>query len=127
MCSSLCCQPLVSWQPLLDAEAAEVLAQLLDNSLRYSESLAQIQLQVQSTTVEELQWQDQGLGIAAEPRDQVFQRFVRLKSIATSQADGAGLGLALRCLDAAMGGSIALEPVADVSTGASFLLQWPQS
>ena len=43
---------------------------MLDNSLRYSEAPAQIQLQVQSTAVGvELRWQDQGLGITAEPRD----------------------------------------------------------
>ena len=114
----------------LDAEAlAEVLAQLLDNSLRYSESPAQIQLQLQSTASGvELRWQDQGLGIAAEPRDQVFERFVRLEEHRhRTQADGAGLGLALcAALMQAMGGSIALEPVAEASTGASFLLRWPQ-
>ena len=115
----------------LDAEAlAEVLAQLLDNSLRYSEAPAQIQLQVQSTAVGvELRWQDQGLGIAAEPRDQVFQRFVRLEEHRhRSQADGAGLGLALCvALMQSMGGSIALEPVAKPSASVSFLLRWPQT
>ena len=114
----------------LDGEAlVEVLAQLLDNSLRYSESPAQIQLQLQSTASGvELHWQDQGLGIAAEPRDQVFERFVRLEEHRhRTQADGAGLGLALcAALMQAMGGSIALEPVAEASAGVS-LLQWPQA
>jgi signal transduction histidine kinase len=115
----------------LDVEAfAEVLAQLLDNSLRYSETPAHIQLQLQQTNSEAvLRWQDQGLGISAQPRDQVFQRFVRLEEHRhRSQADGAGLGLALCvALMQAMGGSIALEPVAEASTGASFLLQWPSA
>ena len=97
--------------------------------MRASELPAQIQLQLHSTASGVvLRWHDQGLGIAAEPRDQEFERFVRLEEHRhRSQADGAGLGLALCvALMQAMGGSIALEPVAAASAGVSLLLQWPQ-
>ena len=86
--------------------------------------LAQIKLQVQAQQLVELRWQDQGLGIAAEPRDQVFQRFVRLEEHRhRSQADGAGLGLALCvALMQAMGGSIALEPVSSLQRVQAFFV-----
>ena len=113
-----------------DAEAlAEVLEQLLDNSLRYSDAPAQIELQLQELDgAIGLRWQDQGLGITEEPRSQVFERFVRLEEHRDfNQADGAGLGLALcEALMQAMGGSIELEPTAQPSTGSAFLLLWPQ-
>ena len=114
-----------------DAEAlAEILEQLLDNSLRYSEGPAQIELQLlELDGAIGLRWQDQGLGITAEPRSQVFERFVRLEEHRDfNQADGAGLGLALcEALMQAMGGSIELQPNAQPSTGSAFLLRWPQA
>ena len=114
-----------------DAEAlAEVLEQLLDNSLRYSEGPAQIELQLlERDGAIGLCWRDQGLGITAEPRSQVFERFVRLEEHRDcNQADGAGLGLALsEALMQAMGGSIELEqPNVLYSKGSTFLLRWPQ-
>ena len=113
------------------AEAlAEVLEQLLDNSLRYSDGPAQIELQLMALDgAIGLRWQDQGLGIIAEPRSQVFERFVRLEEHRDfNQADGAGLGLALcEALMQAMGGSIGLEPITNESTGTAFLLRWPQA
>ena len=114
-----------------DAEAlAEVLEQLLDNSLRYSDGPARIELQLMALDgAIGLRWIDQGLGITAEPRSQVFERFVRLEEHRDfNQADGAGLGLALcEALMHAMGGSIELEPNAQPSTGCAFLLRWPQA
>ena len=114
-----------------DAEAfVEVLEQLLDNSLRYSKGPAQIELQLlELDGASGLRWQDQGLGITAEPRSKVFERFVRLEEHRDfNQADGAGLGLALcEALMQAMGGSIELELRAEQSTGCAFLLSWPQA
>ena len=114
-----------------DGEALEeVLAQLLDNSLRYCNPPASITLQLQCTDdAVELLWQDAGLGIAAQPREQVFERFVRLEEHRDhSQADGAGLGLALAAaLMQAMGGAIALGQAAESPIGTTFVLRWPQS
>ena len=109
---------------------AEVLDQLLDNSLRYSMGPAQIELHLlELDGAIGLRWKDQGRGINAEPRSQVFQRFVRLEEHRDfNQADGAGLGLALcESLMQAMGGSIELEPNTNQSRGSAFLLCWPQA
>ena len=113
-----------------DAKAlAEVLDQLLDNSLRYSEGPAQIELKLlELDGAIGLRWRDQGLGITAEPRSQVFERFVRLEEHRDFDlADGAGLGLALcEALMQAMGGRIELEPNTNPTIGVAFLLWWPQ-
>ena len=114
----------------VDVEAlAEVLAQLFDNSLRYSSAPAQIQLKLSSEAEQlVLQWQDHGPGIEPSSRQQIFERFVRLEEHRDSaQADGAGLGLALcEALMDSMGGSIALEASSHPSHGALFVLRWPQ-
>ena len=107
----------------------EVLAQLLDNSLRYRQHAAQIVLRLQAAEGKvALLWQDHGLGIHAAPREQVFDRFVRLEEHRDrNQADGAGLGLALcEALIEAMGGSITLAPQPAESAGVVFVLSWPQ-
>lgn len=113
-----------------DGEAlGEVLAQLLDNSLRYCTSPASITMQLERTAdAIELCWQDAGLGIAAEPREQVFERFVRLEEHRHhSQADGAGLGLALAAaLMQAMEGSITLAQPTESQPGTTFVMHWPQ-
>ena len=113
-----------------DGEAlGEVLAQLLDNSLRYCTSPASITMQLERTAdAVELRWQDAGLGIVAKPREQVFERFVRLEEHRHhSQADGAGLGLALAAaLMQAMGGAINLAQPAASQPGSTFVMRWPQ-
>ena len=115
----------------LDAEAMkEVLSQLLDNSLRYSQTSAQIVVRlVAAERKVSLHWQDHGLGIHSAPREQVFDRFVRLEEHRDrNQADGAGLGLALcDALMQAMGGSIALAPQPAGFAGVIFELSWPQA
>ena len=75
----------------------ELLAQLLDNSLRYSDAPVRIALALRLDGAQlQLRWADQGWGINSEPRDQVFERFVRLEEHRRpQQVDGAGLGLAL--------------------------------
>ena len=113
-----------------DGEAlGEVLAQLLDNSLRYCNPPASIKLQCERTAdAIELCWQDAGLGIYVQPPEQVFERFVRLEEHRHhSQADGAGLGLALAAaLMHAMGGAITLAQPAESQSGTTFVMRWPQ-
>lgn len=112
----------------LDGQALdEVLAQLLDNSLRYcGVEAARIDLHLERTASHwVLHWRDHGLGITAQPREQVFDRFVRLEEHRCSdQVDGAGLGLAVAAeLMAAMGGQLSLGP-AVAGSGVEFLLHW---
>lgn len=107
----------------------ELLAQLLDNSLRYSDAPVRIALALRLDGAQlQLRWADQGWGINSEPRDQVFERFVRLEEHRRpQQVDGAGLGLALaRELQAAMGGSLQLAASSPDQPGVAFLASWPR-
>ena len=107
----------------------ELLTQLLDNSLRYSDAPVRIALALRLDGAQlQLSWADQGWGIKLEPRDQVFERFVRLEEHRRpQQVDGAGLGLALaRELQAAMGGSLQLAASSPDQPGVAFLASWPR-
>ncbi len=74
-----------------DWDAAELLSNLIDNSLRYGNETGRITLIVganpPSLTVE-----DDGPGIPADERDRVFEAFYRSP---TATAGGSGLGLAI--------------------------------
>ena len=109
---------------------AEVLEQLLSNSLRYSESPAVINicLVAKEPNLIELHWHDYGPGIKARPHHQVFDRFVRLEEHRSpNRPDGAGLGLAIcEAIMQQMQGSIGLESDCCKNAGAGFVLRWPQ-
>ena len=74
----------------------ELLANLIDNALRYGGDLITVAVSPQSSQPE-LSIADNGPGIPTEARGAVFQRFYRSDSARTdsSQPGGAGLGLAI--------------------------------
>jgi len=94
---------------LADRQRAEhVLANLLDNALKYTPAGTPVQMIVEReddavvTVVE-----DRGTGIAPEDRQLVFERFTRLGDHLTREQGGAGLGLYIaRRLVEGMGGRI---------------------
>jgi signal transduction histidine kinase len=71
-----------------------LLANLLDNASRHGDS--QILLSVAATDGEAIvEVMDDGRGIAAEDRERVFERFVRLPESRARDKGGTGLGLAI--------------------------------
>ncbi|MDD0815337.1 sensor histidine kinase [Curvibacter sp. HBC28] len=71
----------------------ELCANLLDNALRYTPPGGRVTLRVMGhADLVELQVEDNGPGIPATEREQVFERFYRLNN---RQSDGCGLGLAI--------------------------------
>jgi signal transduction histidine kinase len=67
---------------------------------------------------------DDGEGIAAEHREMVFERFVRLEASLRRDAGGTGLGLAIaRGIAEAHGGTLTVE---DNAQGACFVLRLPR-
>ncbi len=71
---------------------AGILANLIDNALKYAGSPAVIKIQVRETTQAiSIIVQDNGPGIAAHERSKVVQRFYRL----SSNRPGSGLGLSI--------------------------------
>ncbi|HEY8745630.1 MAG TPA: ATP-binding protein, partial [Chloroflexota bacterium] len=104
-----------------------VLDNLIDNALRYAPASSRVRLSAERT---DGGWRfevaDQGPGVPAEYRPQLFARFARADSARTRDGSGAGLGLALSASIArAHGGQITLVP--RPGYGAVFQLSLPGS
>jgi signal transduction histidine kinase len=92
---------------------------LVDNALVHTPPGTHVRLVAAGTT---LRVEDDGPGIPAEHREQVFARFTRLKG---SRASGSGLGLAIaRELAERMGGELRIE---SDETRTAFVLELPDS
>jgi two-component system, OmpR family, sensor kinase len=90
---------------------------LVDNALLHTPPGTHVRVVAAGST---LRVEDDGPGIPAEHRDQVFARFTRLDG---SRASGSGLGLAIaRELAQRMGGRLRLEPAAGRTV---FVLELP--
>ncbi len=73
----------------------ELLNNLIDNALRYTQKLGSVTVRVRTDEARELaivEVEDNGPGIAPSEREQVFERFYRILG---SEVEGSGLGLAI--------------------------------
>jgi two-component system osmolarity sensor histidine kinase EnvZ len=71
-----------------------ILGNLIENALRYSDQLVEVELQACADTVE-IQVLDRGPGIPEESLDAVFRPFFRLEQSRNRGTGGTGLGLAV--------------------------------
>lgn len=71
-----------------------VVEHLLDNALKYGKSGQQVEIKIKSEHGE-VRWSvvDQGVGIPAEDRKNIFGKFFRARNVMKGQIDGIGLGL----------------------------------
>lgn len=89
-------------------EVARLVAHLVDNATRHARTQVAVSLHTSGDRVE-LVVDDDGDGIAAASRDEVFARFTRLEAARTRDGGGAGLGLAVVAATAAsLGGTVAV-------------------
>ena len=73
---------------------ANVLSNLIENAIKYSESQVEIQIAVfRDDQQVEIAVSDNGLGISAEERTKVFEKFYRSSRLSDKQIPGIGLGL----------------------------------
>lgn len=95
---------------------------ILDNAARHAATTVRIDLHERDGRVV-LTIADDGPGIPADQRDEVFERFTRLDAARTAKGGGAGLGLAI-ALDIAErhGGTI---DIGDANPGAVFTVSLP--
>ena len=103
----------------------EVLNNLLHNAIQYNRPQGQIELMVARDNGHvRLEVRDTGIGIAADARDRIFERFYRVDPSRSNDGMNAGLGLALvkEYVDL-MGGRIAVESIE--GQGSTFRVELP--
>jgi signal transduction histidine kinase len=103
---------------------AQILGNLLSNSLRYTPPGGAVKVDVQARdAMVAFVVEDNGVGIPAVDLPHVFERFYRVDKSRSSSGGGSGIGLAVaKALTEQMGGSIKAESVPGSYTRFSFLL-----
>lgn len=102
----------------------EVLQNLLDNAVKYSQQHASIQVACYATGEEVIvSVSDSGMGISLRDQEQIFQRFHRVGEPIAQSTPGAGLGLYIcRAIVEAHGGRIWVESTLRAGSTFSFSL-----
>ena len=103
----------------------QVVDNILDNAIKYSEEGTKVVVQTQQVGPELLvSIADQGRGIPAEELPSVFDRMYRIEQRLTPEVGGVGLGLAIcKGLVEAHGGRIWVE--SEVGKGSTFYFTLP--
>jgi signal transduction histidine kinase len=104
---------------------AQVMANLLDNALRYTPNGGRIKLSAGRTSNGvQLRVQDNGPGVKAEELSQIFNRFYRADKSRKRDEGGSGLGLAIaKSIVERHGGQIWAESTP--GEGMTFLIEFP--
>jgi signal transduction histidine kinase len=117
-------------EPLLVLADPDALKQavlnLVDNAVKYSPADKSVEVSVRDRESEvEIAVRDHGIGIPAEARDRIFERFFRTAEAARLRPRGAGLGLKIvKHIVDAHGGRIVVE--SEVGKGSCFRLLFPK-
>ncbi|HEX5501919.1 MAG TPA: ATP-binding protein, partial [Thermomicrobiales bacterium] len=112
-----------AWDPL---RIEQVVANLLDNAVKYQPAGGEIAVEVAATADEAVvRVRDQGIGIAAGDLPRLFAPFARADTATSSQIAGVGVGLYIADQIARLhGGSIAVT--SDVGAGSEFVVRLPR-
>lgn len=106
-------------------QIANVINNLLENSVKYSAESVNIQIICQDTEQGEvmLSVADNGLGIATEDQDKIWQKFYRGKAVSNSSQPGIGLGLSFVAMVVkAHGGCVKLNSAEGKGTTISMII-----
>jgi signal transduction histidine kinase len=110
-----------------EAKTKQVILNLLSNAIKYSPGGGTIR--VSASAVEDgnkvlVRVSDQGIGIAPEDLDRVFETFYRVKNEETYEIRGTGLGLFIvKSLVEGMGGAMGVE--SELGKGSTFHFTLP--
>lgn len=106
---------------------AEVLANLLDNAVKYSYAHSKIRIHTEElVSYVRISVEDDGIGIPKEERHEIFKRFYRGKQ--TRHLDGSGVGLYLaREIIEKQNGTIFVLSKPGKQTGSVFSVQLPKA
>jgi signal transduction histidine kinase len=107
------------------SHVVRILGNLLNNSLSYGGRPAHIAVEIRDTSPVEVAVHDNGVGIAPERHERIFERFSRVPEAGAGRASGLGLGLSIsRDLAELNGGELLLERSAP-GEGSTFVLRLP--
>ena len=108
------------------AHITNVIYNLLDNALKYSPAQPEIDITLKETTNEVLLVvKDAGLGIPAEYKKKIFEKFFRVPTGDIHNIKGYGLGLSyVAGVVKAHQGSI--DVVSESGKGSTFIIHWPK-
>jgi signal transduction histidine kinase len=110
-------------------ELRTVIANLLDNAVKYSAGAVRITVSVAAPAPDTV-WvrvQDRGVGIPKKQLKRIFNRFYRVQSRGLKQVKGTGLGLYIvRSIARAHGGRVFAQSEGE-GRGATFTLELPRS
>ncbi len=103
----------------------QVLVNLLDNAIKYTPEGGQVTVEVKAQANRaQLTVADTGIGIAADDREKIFDRFYRVSTDRGETGSGLGLSIA-KSICNAHGGTIAVESTPAV--GSTFRIELPLS
>jgi signal transduction histidine kinase len=98
----------------------------LDNATKYSPAKRSLRVSLTTDTDVRVSFEDQGIGIAREHFDLIFERFFRVASTDDAEIQSGGLGLAIaKAIVQAHGGSI--ECQSELGVGSVFTVRLPLS
>jgi two-component system, OmpR family, sensor histidine kinase SenX3 len=105
----------------------QVIANLLDNAIKYSDENTVVRVDVRPSaddTSVEIAVRDRGIGIPARDLDRIFERFYRVDQARDRRTGGTGLGLAIvRHVAANHRGEVTV--VSEEGAGSTFTLRLP--
>jgi signal transduction histidine kinase len=104
-----------------------ILLILIDNAIRYTPQGGHVALNTwTSGTTCGFTVSDDGIGVAAEDHQRIFERFYRVDTARTPRDGGTGLGLAIaKSLIEAHGGTVSVE--SELGQGARFIVRFPRA
>jgi signal transduction histidine kinase len=105
------------------AHMARVLDNLLNNALTYSRRHPVVQVEVTARPQPTVSILDNGVGIAPEHRDRIFERFFRLEQDGSDPGTGLGLYISRQLVGRA-GGSLLLDWT-ELGRGSRFTVRLP--
>jgi len=106
----------------------QALLNLLDNAVKFNKPNGEVHVQVRDRSQDqiEIRVSDSGLGIPAEDRSRIFERFYRVDKARSRQVGGTGLGLSIvKHAVEQMGGTVVVE--SQLGKGSTFIVTLPKS
>lgn len=108
------------------AMLTDIIYNLCDNGIKYNKKGGEVCISLSETKEEvEISVKDTGIGISAEHRDRVFERFYCVDKSRSKKTGGTGLGLAIvKHTVGLLGGRI--ELISEVDKGTEVIIRFPK-